>query len=56
MLQGQQHRLEEERIKLRRGFRVSYRLLERVSQRLGLEAIKGMSFQEFERWCRKQGL
>jgi len=51
------HRLEQEQIRLKKKFwKLSPNLIREVSARLGVQKVKEMGYEEFERLCRRLGL
>jgi len=50
------HRIEQERIRRRRGRKISLHFLRKIAMRMGLEQLQGMSYDDLVAWVRRQGL
>ena len=50
------HRLEQERITHRRGYKISLYFLKKIAMRIGPDLLKEMCYDEVVKWLRGQGL
>jgi len=50
------HRLDQQRVKVQRGFRVSLSLLYTIALMEGIRQVRHMTLAEVEQWCQKQNV
>ncbi|RJS88453.1 hypothetical protein DRO56_02275 [Candidatus Bathyarchaeota archaeon] len=50
------HRLEQERITHRKGYKISLYFLKKIAMRMGLDLLKEMSYDEVVKWLQRHGL
>lgn len=50
------HRLDQQRVKVQRGFRVSLSLLFTIALMEGIRQVRHMTLMEVEQWCQKHNV
>jgi len=50
------HRLDQQRVKSQRGFRVSLSLLYTIALMEGIKQIRQMTLTDIEQWCQKKSI
>jgi len=50
------HRLDQQRVKSRRGFRMSLSLLFTIALMEGIKKVRDMSMEDVEKWCREHAI
>jgi len=50
------HRLDQQRVKVQRGFRVSLSLLYTIALMEGIRQVRHMTLAEVEQWCQKHSI
>jgi len=47
------HRLDQQRVKSKRGFRISRSILYMIALMEGIQRIREMNLEDVEKWCQK---
>jgi len=50
------HRLDQQRVKSRRGFRMSLSLLFTIALMEGIQKVREMNMEDVEKWCREHAI
>jgi len=50
------HRLDQQRVKSRRGFRMSLSLLFTIALMEGVQKVREMNMEDVEKWCREHAI
>ena len=50
------HRLDQQRVKSRRGFRMSLSLLFTIALMEGIKKVREMNMEDVEKWCREHAI
>ena len=50
------HRLDQQRVKSRRGFRMSLSLLFTIALMEGIRKVREMNMEDVEKWCREHAI